>query len=90
MYPCFTYADDATSAFPEDVQQFEKAVLDRSSRSRSQTNVKAAVNEDDSEKDKGTDSEEDEDEDSAPKRRPVSPLCRVASSVIYETRSDQC
>jgi hypothetical protein len=87
MYPCFVYADGATSAFPEDVQQFEKAVLDRSSRSRS--TAKVAAVEDDSEKDKGSDSE---DEDEAPKRRPVSakPLCRVASIMIYETRSDQC
>lgn len=69
MYPCLVYADDATSAFLEDVQQFEKAVLDRSSRSRSQTTAKvAAVKDDDSEKDEGTDSEEDE----APKKRPVS------------------
>ena len=49
----------------------------------------------DSEKDKGTDSEEDkddEDEDEVPKKRPVSPyvlLHRVASIMIYETRSDQ-
>jgi hypothetical protein len=55
----------------EDVQQFEKAVLDRSSRSRSQTTAKMAV-EDGSEKDKGTDSEEDEDESYAPKKQPVS------------------
>ena len=92
MYPCFVYADDATSAFPEDVQQFEKAVLDRSSRSRSQNTAKLAA-EDDSEKDKGSDSE-DEDEDEPPKKRPVSPyyvlICCVASIMIHETRSDQC
>ena len=74
------------------MQQFEKAVLGRSSRNRSETNAKAA--EDDSEKDKGTDSEkdEDEDEDEAPKKRPVSSamsLC-VTSIMIYETISEQC
>ena len=74
------------------MQEFEKAVLGRSSRSRSQTTAKLAA-EDDSEKDKGTDSE-DEDGDEPQKRRPVSPyyvlICRVASIMIYETRSDQC
>ena len=54
------------------MQQFEKAVLGRSSRSRSQTTPKVGVVEDDSEEDKGTGSE-DEDGDRAPKRRPVSP-----------------
>ena len=55
----------------EDVQEFEKSVLGRSSRSRSAKEVA----DDDSEKDKGTDSEEDkdEDEDEAPRKRPVSP-----------------
>jgi hypothetical protein len=60
--------------FPEDVQQFEKAVLGRSSRRRSDTT--AELPEDDSEMEKGTDSEkgkdEDEDEEEAPKKRPVS------------------
>ena len=54
------------------MQEFEKAVLGRSSRSRSQNTAKVA--EDDSENDKGTDSEEDEDENEAPKKRPVSPI----------------
>ena len=60
----------------EDVQEFEKSVLGRSSRSRS-----AKVADDDSEKDKGTDSEEDkdEDEDEAPRKRPVSP---TMSSIV--------
>ena len=46
---------------------------------------------DDSEQDKGTDSE-DKDEDEAPTKRQVSPyvlIHRVASIMIYETRSDQ-
>jgi hypothetical protein len=81
MYPCFVCVDDAMSAFPEDVQQFEKSILDRS-RGRSQTTAKvAAVKEDDSEKDKGTDSEKDKDEDEddyAPKKRPVSPMSIVS------------
>ena len=71
------------------MQQLEKAVLGRSSRSRSEPNAKVA--EENSEKDRGTDSEEDEDE--APKKRPVSPyvlIHRVASIKIYETCSDQC
>ena len=57
------------------MQQFEKAVLGRSSRSRSEVTTKVA--EDDFEKDKGTDSEEDkddQDEGEAPKKRPVSPI----------------
>ena len=75
------------------MQQFEKAVLGRSSRSRSEVTTKVA--EDDSEKDEGTDSEEDnddQDEGEAPKKRPVSPhlvFRRVASIMIYEKRSDQ-
>ena len=79
--------------FSEDVQQFEKSVLGRSSRGRSEKTTKVA--EDDSENDKGTDSEgdkDDEDDNEAPKKRPVSPyvlIHRVASIMIYETRSDQ-
>ena len=65
------------------MQQFEKSVLGRSSRSRTKTT--AAVREDDSEKDKGTDSE---DEDDVPRKRPVSPFVFVASNLIYETRPD--
>ncbi|KAF8806901.1 hypothetical protein BYT27DRAFT_7338877 [Phlegmacium glaucopus] len=65
----------------EDVQQFEKTVLGRSSRSRSQTTAKGAgVEEDDSEVE-GSDSE-DEGEGEAgpvPKRRP-----------IQESHTDQC
>ena len=81
--------------FPEDVQHFEKAVLGRSSRSRSENTAKVA--EDDSwntEKDKGTNSDEDkddEDEDEAPKKRAVSfyvLIHRAASIMIYETSSD--
>ena len=69
------------------MQQFEKAILERSSRSRSQITAKMAAVEDDSEKDKGTDSEEleDEDENYAPKKRPVSPyvlISRDASIMI--------
>ena len=61
-------------AFSEDVQQFEKAVLGRSSsRSRSQTSAKvAAIEEDDSEKEKGSGSEDEDEEEVVPKRRPVS------------------
>ena len=73
------------------MQQFEKAVLGRSSRSRSKTTAKAGAVEDESENDKGTGSEDENDE--APKRRPVSPMSSfdvVASIMIYETRSDQC
>ena len=86
----FVYADDATFC---NVQQFEKAVLVRSFRSRSESNAKVA--EKNSEKDKGTDSEEDkdgDDEDETPKKRPVRPhvlIHRVASIMMYETRSDQ-
>lgn len=77
-------------AFSEDVQQFEKNVLGRSSRSRSQTTKVTAVEEDDSEKDEGPDSG-DEENDEAPKRRPVSPMSSfVASVAIYETHPDQC
>ena len=56
------------------MQQFEKSVLSKSSRSRSETTAKVAE-EDDSEKDKGTDSSEDE----APKKRPVSPVSAFVS-----------
>jgi hypothetical protein len=70
------------------VQQFEKAVLNKSSRSRSQTTAKMAA-EDDSEKDKGTDSEEDEEENHAPKKRPVSPyvLIRRDASIMNLRRN---
>ena len=77
------------------MQHFEKAVLGRSSRSRSENTAKVAGDDsENTEKDKGTDSEEvkDQDEDEAPKKRPVSPYVvfhRVASIMIYETRSDQ-
>ena len=66
------------------MQQFEKAILERSSRSRSQITAKMAAVEDDSEKDKGTDSEELEDENYAPKKRPVSPyvLIRRDASIM--------
>ena len=76
------------------MQQFEKAVLGRSSRSRSEPNTKVA--EENSEKDRGTDSEEDKDDEGegeAPKKRPVSPyvlIHSVESTKIYETCSDQC
>ena len=72
------------------MQQFEKPFLGRSSRSRSETTAKMA-----GDKDEGNDLEEnedDEDEDDAPKKRPASPyvlIHRVASIMIYETRSDQ-
>lgn len=77
--------------FPEDVQQFEKAVLGRSSRSRT-TAAKAGATEDDSENDKGTGSEDENDE--APKRRPVSPMssfrhCRVHYDLRNTFRSMQ-
>jgi len=70
----------------EDVQQFEKAVLDRSSRSRSQTTAKMAV-EDGSEKDKGTDSEEDEDENYTPKKQPTN--ARKSIMVFLQDQSDE-
>ena len=60
----FVYADDATFC---NVQQFEKAVLVRSSRSRSEPNAKVA--EENSEKDRGTDSEEDKDEETKTKHQ---------------------
>jgi len=70
----------------EDVQQFEKAVLDRSSRSRSQTTAKMAA-EDGSEKDKGTDSEEDEDENYAPKKQPTN--ARKSIMAFLQDQSDE-
>lgn len=84
VYACFVRADEAMFAFffSEDVQQFEKAVLGRSSRSRSQITAKgAAVEEDDSDKDKGSDSEDEDEEeaDPAPRRRPVSLMCSHSS-----------
>lgn len=58
------------SGFSEDVREFEKTVLGRSSRGQSKTTAKVAADEeDDTEKDKGTG---DEEEDETPKRRPVS------------------
>ena len=93
LYLAFVYTDDAMfCVFLEDVQLFEKAVLCRSSRSRSELTAKAA--EDDTEQYKGTYSEDkdedDEDEDEAPTKRPVSPyvlIHHVTSIRIYETPS---
>ena len=76
--------------FLEDVQQFEKAILGRSSRGRSEATAKVA--EDDSEEDKGSDSEDkDEDEGEAPKKRPVSPIMSsfVVSRPLWFTKHVQ-
>ena len=71
--------------FSADVQQFEKSVLGR--QSRSQTTAKEAVaEEDDFEKDKGSDSEEEDKADGPPRRRPVS-LVFSCIHLCYDSRN---
>lgn len=76
--------------FPEDVQQFEKAVLGRSSRSQGQSTAKgAAVEEDDFEKDKETTSEDEDEAGSVPRRRPVSAISPCPfTRVHYDLQKD--
>ena len=73
------------------MQQFEKTVLGRSSRSQSAKGAMVPVEEDEGEEDKGSGSEDEDEAGAVPRRRPVGLMPSfVASIVIHNMCLDQC